>query len=212
MVRVPRAHEGAQATTSRVSMRGKGAHARTMRSHKHKRAPRLAGVPTLSLCPGRRQRRDPEGSRLSLRMVAAPSALTSRPSSNTFCPSSTLAPNQLKYRLSRTRKPKSHATSNTKCPFTRRRRPGRARPSAAPKNDYWAVMSSFVATRSLICPRGAPNWMDRAPADPINPQSTRAAATKPTGTNKPGTHFPAITGENRPPGQCQPHNGPTRVN
>ena len=51
-------------------------------------------------------------------------------------------------------KAKSHPSSNTKYPFTRRRRPGRARPSAAPKNDYWAVMSSFVAARSLICPRG----------------------------------------------------------
>ena len=30
-----------------------------------------------------------------------------------------VGPNQLKYRLSRTRKPKSHATSNTQCPITR---------------------------------------------------------------------------------------------
>ena len=73
---------------NRVSMRAKGAHARTMRSHKHKRAPRLAGVPTLSLCPGRRQRRDPQGSRLSSRTVAAPSALKSRPTSNTISPTS----------------------------------------------------------------------------------------------------------------------------
>ena len=29
-----------------------------------------------------------------------------------------VGPNQLKYRLPRTRKPKSHATSNTKCPIT----------------------------------------------------------------------------------------------
>ena len=31
-----------------------------------------------------------------------------------------VGPNQLKYRLSRTRKPTSHATSNTQCPTTRR--------------------------------------------------------------------------------------------
>lgn len=35
-------------------------------------------------------------------------------------------------------------TQPTRLSFRRRRRPGRARPSAAP-NDYWAVMSSFVA-------------------------------------------------------------------
>ena len=49
----------AQAATYRVNVRIKGAHVRRMRSQKHKRDTRLTGLPTLSICPVRRQRRDP---------------------------------------------------------------------------------------------------------------------------------------------------------
>ena len=53
-----------------------------------------------------------------------------------------------------------------------------------------------------------PNSMNLAPADPHQPAQYPRSRYQPSGTNKPGTHFPAITGENRRPGQSQPHNGP----
>ena len=46
----------------------------------------LAGLPTIPMPPRRRQRRDPEGSRPSLRTVTAPSVPKSRYKTNTFCP------------------------------------------------------------------------------------------------------------------------------
>ena len=47
--------------------------------NRNRRGPEgFAGVPTLPMTPRIRQRRDPEGSRLSLRAVTAPSAPTSR--------------------------------------------------------------------------------------------------------------------------------------
>ena len=87
----------AQATTSRVNVRVSGPapppHGLTCASkgpacagcvHRNRRGPEgLAGVPTLPMSPRIRRRRDPEGSRLSLRAVAAPSALKSHPTSNT---------------------------------------------------------------------------------------------------------------------------------
>ena len=55
--------------------------------HRNRRGPEgLAGVPTLPMPPRIRRRRDPEGSRLSLRAVAAPSALKIHATSNTQCP------------------------------------------------------------------------------------------------------------------------------
>ena len=82
----------AQATTSRVNVRVSGPapppHGLTCASkgpactgcvHRNRRGPEgLAGLPTLSTPPRIRRRRDPEGSRLSLRAVTAPSAPTSR--------------------------------------------------------------------------------------------------------------------------------------
>ena len=52
--------------------------------HRNKRGPKgLAGVPTLPMPPRIRRRRDPEGSRLSLRAVTAPSVPKSHATSNT---------------------------------------------------------------------------------------------------------------------------------
>ena len=87
----------AQATTYRASVRRKRhrppPHGLTCASkgpacagcvHRNRRGPEgLAGVPTLPMPPRIRRRRDPEGSRLSLRAVTAPSAPTNRPTSNT---------------------------------------------------------------------------------------------------------------------------------
>ena len=62
---------------------GHRARVRRMRSQKHKRDTRLAGLPTLPMSPRRRRRRDPEGSCLSLRAVTAPSALKIHATNNT---------------------------------------------------------------------------------------------------------------------------------
>ena len=70
-------------STRWVNVRIKGARVRRMRSQKHKRDTRPAGLPTLPSPPRIRQRRDPEGSRPSLRTVTAPSAPKSHPTSNT---------------------------------------------------------------------------------------------------------------------------------
>ena len=52
--------------------------------HRNTRGPEgFAGLPTLSICPGRRRRRNPEGSRPSLRTVATPSVPKSHPTNNT---------------------------------------------------------------------------------------------------------------------------------
>ena len=62
---------------------GHRARVRRMRSQKQKRDTRLTGLPTLPMPPRRRRRRNPEGSRPSLRAVAAPSVPKSHPTSNT---------------------------------------------------------------------------------------------------------------------------------
>ena len=87
----------AQATTYRASVRRKRPrpppHGLTCASkgpkcagcvHRNRRGPEgLAGLPTLPMPPRIRRRRNPEGSRLSLRAVTAPSVLKSHPTSNT---------------------------------------------------------------------------------------------------------------------------------
>lgn len=81
---------------------------------------RLAGLPTLSICPGTRQGRDPEGTRLSLRTVAAPSV------------------------------PKSHATSNTFCPITRR---SRSTPFEPCRHEACGIDDDQLrAIRLSVCP------------------------------------------------------------
>ena len=68
---------------------GHRAHVRRIRSQKQKRDSRLTGTPTLPTPPRMRRRRDPEGSRPSLRTVTTPSAPKSHHKTNTFCPITT---------------------------------------------------------------------------------------------------------------------------
>ena len=71
----------------------------------------------------------------------------------------------------------------------------------------------FLRCRAIFdLPQGRAKLDESSASRPHQPAKYPRSRYQPTGTNKPGTHFPAITGENRPPGQCQPHNGPTRVN
>ena len=71
--------------TYRVNVRIKGAHphAQDAFTETEDGPEGLAGLPTIPMPPRRRQRRDPEGSRPSLRTVTAPSAPKSHPSGNT---------------------------------------------------------------------------------------------------------------------------------
>ena len=88
-----------------------------MRSHKHKRAPRLAGVPTLSMpretTEARPRRIAPLVADGSRAIGADKSTIQQHDLSNLI-----VGPNQLKHRLSRATKPKSHHKTNTFCPIT----------------------------------------------------------------------------------------------
>ena len=81
--RGPGHHLSGERAGHRASMRVK-VPACAGRVHRNRRgAEGLAGLPTLPMPPRIRRRRNPEGSRLSLRAVAAPSALKIHATSNT---------------------------------------------------------------------------------------------------------------------------------